>query len=129
ASPRKKIKLDVVLPDKTELDKLFIATLESGKDDAKKALALYGPVTSITEPVRITVHGTCLNAGKNSASAGAAMYAGLNSRWNFSEHVNGHQTGARAELLAVTLALRKIPPFKSLIIWTRSEYAIRSAVY
>ncbi|KAF8188562.1 hypothetical protein K438DRAFT_1764309 [Mycena galopus ATCC 62051] len=38
--PRKKAKVDVVLPDVTELDKLFIRTLDAGKDEDKKLYAL-----------------------------------------------------------------------------------------
>ncbi|KAJ6551212.1 hypothetical protein B0H19DRAFT_880889, partial [Mycena capillaripes] len=117
------------LPDETELDKLFISTLEAGKDEAKKLLALYGPVTSITTPLRVAVHGVCTNAGKISASAGAATYWGPNARLNAVSRVPGQQTGPRAELLAVILALQKAPVFKSIIISTRSHYAIQAAVY
>jgi hypothetical protein len=37
ASPPKKRKIDFSLPNETELDKLFIATLAAGKHDAKKS--------------------------------------------------------------------------------------------
>ncbi|KAJ7447712.1 hypothetical protein FB451DRAFT_1411806 [Mycena latifolia] len=40
ASPRKKRRFDFSLPDVTDLDKLFIATLEAGKASAKKLAAL-----------------------------------------------------------------------------------------
>jgi hypothetical protein len=61
-----------VLPNETELDKLFIATLEAGKDKNKNLLKLCGPNTSITPVLKVTVHGTCIDAGKISASAAAA---------------------------------------------------------
>ncbi|KAJ6583250.1 hypothetical protein B0H10DRAFT_1765527, partial [Mycena sp. CBHHK59/15] len=48
---------------------------------------------------------------------------------NKSARVYGNQTSPRAELLAVILALQSAPTFKSIIIATRSEYAIRSATY
>ncbi|KAJ7267673.1 hypothetical protein B0H12DRAFT_1003308, partial [Mycena haematopus] len=92
-------------------------------------LALYGAVSSVTEPLKVTVHGTCLNAGKISASAGAATYWGLRSKSNSAARVHGPQTSPRAELMAVILALENAPMFQSLIISTRSQYAIRSAVY
>ncbi|KAJ7024679.1 hypothetical protein C8F04DRAFT_968656, partial [Mycena alexandri] len=128
-NPRKKRKIDFTLPDDTELDKLFIATLAAGKDEQKKLLNLYGAVTSTTARVKVTIHGVCINAGKNSASAAAATYWGPEARLNSGRRVHGSQTSARAELLAVILALEKCPAFKSMEISTRSEYAIRSVVY
>ncbi|KAF8207688.1 hypothetical protein K438DRAFT_1475439, partial [Mycena galopus ATCC 62051] len=115
------------LPDSSDLDKLFIATLESGKD-AKKLRNLFGPVSSVTPSVRVVVHGTCLDAGKISAAAAAAAYWGPDARLNMSARLYGQQTSPRAELLAVILALQRAPTFKSLEIQTRSQYAIRSAV-
>ncbi|KAJ7347188.1 hypothetical protein DFH08DRAFT_614590, partial [Mycena albidolilacea] len=92
-------------------------------------LALYGPVASVTAPMRVTVHGVCLNARKISAAAGAATYWGPNARLNSTRRVPGTQTGPRAELLAVILALQQAPLFKSIAISTRSHYAIHAAVY
>ncbi|KAJ7766183.1 hypothetical protein B0H16DRAFT_1309613, partial [Mycena metata] len=54
---------------------------------------------------------------------------GPNARLNCSGRVYGSQTSARAELLAVILALQHAPGYRSLTISTRSEYAIRSVVY
>ncbi|KAJ6612807.1 hypothetical protein B0H10DRAFT_1952050 [Mycena sp. CBHHK59/15] len=45
AKPHKRRKIDIVLPETTELDRLLITTLAAGKDVAKKLLALYGPIT------------------------------------------------------------------------------------
>ncbi|KAF8186131.1 hypothetical protein K438DRAFT_1596579, partial [Mycena galopus ATCC 62051] len=129
ASPRKKQKLERVLPDSSDLDKLFIATLEAGKDDAKKLRNLFGSVSSVTPSVKVVVHDTCLNAGKISTAAAATAYRGPDARLNTSARVYGQQTSPRAELLAVILALQKAPTFKSLEIYTRSQYAIGSAVY
>ncbi|KAJ7642900.1 hypothetical protein B0H17DRAFT_1216269 [Mycena rosella] len=78
ATSRKKRKVDIVLPDETHLDKVLIATLTVGKDETMKLLALYGPVTDVTTPLKVTVHGSCINAGKLTASAGAAAYWGPN---------------------------------------------------
>ncbi|KAJ7089402.1 hypothetical protein C8R44DRAFT_892360 [Mycena epipterygia] len=69
ASPRKKCKVDIRLPDETALDRLLIATLAAGKDEEKKLLTLYGPVLAVTEPIKVTIHGLCMNAGKITASA------------------------------------------------------------
>jgi ribonuclease HI len=129
ASPRKKRKLDRVLPDVTPLDKLFIATLEAGKDEKKKTLNLYGPVYFQTPATKVTAHGVCLNAGKITASSGSATYWGTDSNKNLSRKVWGAQTGPRAELRAVLLAIDSAPQHKSLEVSTRSEYAIKSVVY
>ncbi|KAJ7105018.1 hypothetical protein C8R44DRAFT_540899, partial [Mycena epipterygia] len=117
------------LPNDTDLDKLFIATLEAGKDTAKKLAALYGPVLFVTSPLKITVHGSCINAGKISATAGSCAYWGSDARFNCSARLYGSQTSLRAELLAVILALQSAPIFKSINISTHSQYAICSAVY
>ncbi|KAF8213517.1 hypothetical protein K438DRAFT_1707299 [Mycena galopus ATCC 62051] len=129
SSPSKKRKVEIALPDATHLDKLFISTLQAGKDNEKKVLSLYGAVTSMTPALKVAVHGTCLNAGKISAAASAAAYWGPDACLNTSARLTGQQTSPRAELLAVILALQKAPSFKTIEIHTRSEYAIRSAVY
>lgn len=56
---------------------MLIETLEAGKDEAKKALTLYGPVFSTTDPVTVTICGTFKNAGKQTAYAGATAFLGL----------------------------------------------------
>ncbi|KAJ7741151.1 hypothetical protein DFH07DRAFT_682132, partial [Mycena maculata] len=129
ASAHKRRKIDVVLPKNTVLDRLLISTLAAGKDEAEKLLALYGPVTHTTVPLKVTVHGCCRNAGKISEAAGAATYWGPNARLNTSGRVWGAQTSPRAELLSVLLALKSAPLFKSLEISTQSEYVIRSVVH
>jgi hypothetical protein len=121
-SPRKKRKVDVVLPDDTELDKLFIQTLATGKDEEKKLRALRGPATT---PLKVTIYGGCLNAGWISASPGSTIYWGPNPRRNMSGKVWGNQPGPRAELLAALLAIKTAPLFRSLEISTRSDYVIR----
>jgi hypothetical protein len=49
----KRRKIDVVLREDTELDRLFIATLEAAKDK-KKCLALFGPVRVVTDRIKVT---------------------------------------------------------------------------
>ncbi|KAJ7107834.1 hypothetical protein C8R44DRAFT_637216, partial [Mycena epipterygia] len=129
ASPRKKAKIEVPLPEDTELDKLLIATIAAGKDEPKKLLTLYGPVLQVSAPIRVTIQGCCLNSGKITASAGATAYWGPNARLNKSGRVWGGQTNARAELLSAILALESAPTYKSLEISSRSEYVIRSVAY
>ncbi|KAJ7143905.1 hypothetical protein C8R44DRAFT_601909, partial [Mycena epipterygia] len=125
----KRRKIDVVFPQDTELDRLLIATLAAGKDEKKKCLSLFGPVCAETNRVKVTVHGTCTNAGKISAAAGAGIYWGPNANRNRAMRIWGTQTNARADLVAVIVALQLSLPEESLEISTRSEYAIRSAKY
>jgi ribonuclease HI len=80
-------------------------------------------------PLSHPIHGSCINAGKISASAGAATYWGPDSRLNRTARVWGTQTSACAELISVILALRSAPIFKSLELSTRSEYVIRSIAH
>ncbi|KAJ6555607.1 hypothetical protein DFH09DRAFT_923683, partial [Mycena vulgaris] len=82
-----------------------------------------------TRRIRVTVHGTCKNAGKLSASAGAGIYWGPDAERNKAVRVWGTQNNARAELTAVIWALQLAHPDQSLEISTRSEYAIRGAKF
>jgi hypothetical protein len=129
ASPSQKRKIERILPSETDLNGLFISTLEAGKNEAKKLQKLYGPVTSTTPTLKFTVHGTSVNAGKITAAAAAATYWGPNARLNSTSRVCRFQTGPRGELLAEILALENAPSYKSLEISTKSEYAIGSAAY
>lgn len=113
----------------TELDRLLIATMEAGKDEAQKALTLFGPVAFATAPVTVTIAGVCKNAGKHTAYAGAAAFFGTNSGLNSHARVWGKQDNARADLIALLLAIQAAPRTKNLIISTRSEYTIRSIKY
>ncbi|KAJ7601401.1 hypothetical protein DFH06DRAFT_1026136, partial [Mycena polygramma] len=126
----KKRKLeDVVLPTKTDLDKLLIRTLDAGKDDSKKSLKLYGPVYFNTNPVLVTICGVCKNVGKHTATAGSAATFGPNSNLNRAVRVWGNATNIRADLVALLIALHAAPRTKTLHISTRSEFAIKSTKY
>ncbi|KAJ7105190.1 hypothetical protein C8R44DRAFT_745910 [Mycena epipterygia] len=57
ASPRKKRKADIRLPDETALDRLLIATFAAGKDEGKKLLTLYGSILAVTKPIKVAIHG------------------------------------------------------------------------
>ncbi|KAJ6478783.1 hypothetical protein C8R47DRAFT_1074816 [Mycena vitilis] len=87
----KKRKVEVVLPKDTDLDRLFIATLDAGKDEKKKSLSLFGPVKVVTDRMKVMVHGICTNTGKISAAAGVGSYWGPNSTRNRSVRVWGTQ--------------------------------------
>jgi ribonuclease HI len=111
------------------LFRLLIAKLETGKDESKKALNLFGPVSSVTGPSTVTICGFCKGSGKHTAEAGAAVFFGENSQMNRAIRVWGTQNNARADLVALLLAVRIAPKTRNLVITTRSEYAIRSIKY
>ncbi|KAJ7603164.1 hypothetical protein FB45DRAFT_672219, partial [Roridomyces roridus] len=117
------------LPRESELDKLFVRTLESGKDKDKKRRAIYGPVLSNPSPLKLVVHGVCRHAGKANAKAAAAVFGGTNSRHNRGRPVHGKQTSARAELTAILLALTCTPGDRTLEVSTRSDYVVRSIAH
>ncbi|KAJ7737794.1 hypothetical protein DFH07DRAFT_693167, partial [Mycena maculata] len=114
------------LPNETELDKILIETLAAGKDTTKKSFILFGSVLAVTTPTAVVICGYCKSSGKHTAQAGAAMFFGNNSALNNFVRVWGQQNNARADLVALLLAVQRAPKTKSLIISTRSEYAIRS---
>ncbi|KAJ7494914.1 hypothetical protein FB451DRAFT_958361, partial [Mycena latifolia] len=67
--------------------------------------------------------------GKHTASAGSAAYFGPNSALNCAVRVWGNATNARADLIALLVALQAAPRTKTLRLWTRSEYVIKSVKY
>jgi ribonuclease HI len=101
----------------------------TGKDESKKALSLFGPVLSVSVPTTVTICGFCKNSGKHTAQAGVAVFFGNDSDLNRSVRVWGNQNNARADLVALLLAVKVAPKTKNLVISTRSEYAIRSITY
>ncbi|KAJ6614417.1 hypothetical protein B0H10DRAFT_1683719, partial [Mycena sp. CBHHK59/15] len=120
---------EIVLPDKTDLDKLLIQTLDAGKDDSKKTLKLYSPVYFNTNPVLVTICGVCKNVGKHMVSAGSATIFGPNSSLNRAVRIWGNATNVRADIVALLLALQAAPRTKTLHISTRSEFAIKATKY
>ncbi|KAJ7138735.1 hypothetical protein C8R43DRAFT_817886, partial [Mycena crocata] len=89
---------------------------------------LYGPVTSSGQPVSVYI-GTSTKSKGSSARASFALYWGRNHRRNSAFGFEGAQTDARASLFAVLKAVLAAPHNQSLVIYTSSEYAIRSFCY
>ncbi|KAJ7308643.1 hypothetical protein DFH08DRAFT_719832, partial [Mycena albidolilacea] len=59
--------------------------------------------------LKVTIHGSCLNTGKVSASTGVAAYWGPSSRLNMSARVWGGQMSPQVELVAAWLAIKTAP--------------------
>jgi hypothetical protein len=90
--------VDVVLPDDTELDKLFIQTFAAEKDEEKKLRALYGPVLTVMyNAIKSNNSRRLPERGKDFC---LSRVCNILARRNMSGKVWGNQTGPRAELLA-----------------------------
>jgi ribonuclease HI len=104
------------VPDETELDKLLIRTMSSGKDEATKSLRIFGGVFIDTPPVKVTIHGASKKAGKHTASAGAGIHFGINLPHNLAARVLGNQTNMHADLVALLLASMHSPLRRTLLV-------------
>ncbi|KAJ7876023.1 hypothetical protein B0H13DRAFT_1579530, partial [Mycena leptocephala] len=79
--------------------------------------------------LHVYVASSCVSSGKPNVKAGSGAYWGPNSKWNKSSSVPGGQTDARAALFAITLALLSAPSDRTLVIYSSSQFAIRSFCY
>ncbi|KAJ7182962.1 hypothetical protein C8R43DRAFT_865710, partial [Mycena crocata] len=94
-----------------------------------EALAhLYGPVTNSGRAVSVYIATSTKSKGF-SARASFALYWGRNHHCNSAFGFEGAQIEARASLFAVLQAVSGAPRNQSLVIYTSSEYAIRSFCY
>ncbi|KAK7026263.1 hypothetical protein R3P38DRAFT_2528824, partial [Favolaschia claudopus] len=114
------------LPDATELDRLFIATLQSKLSLPQKLAKLFGPVTASSNPVEIYVDGSCLNNGRDNACAGAGVFWGPNHVLNEAARVPDNQTNNRGEVYAILLVLLRADASTTLHIYSDSEYALQT---
>ncbi|KAJ6569210.1 ribonuclease H-like domain-containing protein, partial [Mycena capillaripes] len=116
----------VDLPSATELDRIFINVLNSKLTTEQKLTKLFGPVTATSNPIEVYVDGSCLNNGRDNATAGAGIYWGPNHPWNEAIRVPDAQTNNRGEVYAILRALQRAHPNKTLHIWSDSEYAMET---
>ncbi|KAJ7466548.1 hypothetical protein FB451DRAFT_1041013, partial [Mycena latifolia] len=92
-------------------------------------LQFFGPVYFNTNPVLVIIAGVCRNPGRHTAFGGSAAYFGPNSALNHAVRVWGNATNARADLIALLVALQAAPRTKTLQLSTRSEYVIKSVKF
>jgi ribonuclease HI len=114
------------LPCCTQLDKQFIHVLGATVSSQEVLRDLYGPVYLTTDPIEVYTDGSSLANGTRAAAAGAGIYFGPHALQNAGLRVPGKQTNNRAELFAILSAVVVVPLKKSLVIYTDSQYAIRS---
>ncbi|KAJ7150824.1 hypothetical protein C8R43DRAFT_866952, partial [Mycena crocata] len=89
---------------------------------------LYGPVTTVGRPVSAYI-GCSSNSKGGTARCAFSLYWGNNSRKNSAYSFEGKQSEARGSLFAILQAVINSPQSQTLIIYTSSQYAIRSLCY
>ncbi|KAJ7134436.1 ribonuclease H-like domain-containing protein, partial [Mycena epipterygia] len=112
------------LPNASEIDRLFIQTLNSKLTPEKKLEKLFRQVTTTSNPVEVYVDGSCLNNGRDDTAAGSGIYWGPNHAWNEALRVPGSQTNNQGEVYAFLRALQRAHADETLHIWSDSEYAM-----
>ncbi|KAJ7081431.1 hypothetical protein C8R44DRAFT_530490, partial [Mycena epipterygia] len=89
---------------------------------------LYGPVFCSGRPVSVYITSSLVSKS-SSIHAAFSLYWGKNSCKNSAYQFEGKQTEARGSLVTVLKVVIEAPPNHSLIIFTASQYAIRSLCY
>ncbi|KZV98505.1 ribonuclease H-like protein, partial [Exidia glandulosa HHB12029] len=89
---------------------------------------VYGPLRiDDKSPILVWTDGSCLDPNRPSATAGSGVFWGPDSERNrFIRLPGAVQTSNRAELLAMLVAIDSTDPLRALVIYSDSEYAIRS---
>nr|GAT43214.1 predicted protein [Mycena chlorophos] len=127
--PRKRHKVDPILPTETPLDKLLVDALKSADESKKDTKAVYGVVTAESALVKVAAHGHCVDENRITAAAGVATYWGPQAASNTVERVFGAQTRLSAEIHVILIAIREAREVVSLQIFTVSTDAIHQIVY
>ncbi|KAJ7438022.1 hypothetical protein B0H11DRAFT_1829637, partial [Mycena galericulata] len=111
----------IVFDDPTPLDLLLKATLEACVSSDQATARLYGPVYSQGTPMPVYI-GTSAKAGR----AAFALYWGKDNKRNTHYIMADKASDSKASILAVLGAARDCPGDRNLVIYTSSEYCIRS---
>ncbi|KAF2268916.1 ribonuclease H-like protein [Lojkania enalia] len=97
------------------------------KSEAQQNAKKLQPTGEFSGPIHVYTDGSSLGNGSVGAVAGVGIYFGANDPRNVSEPLAGaRQTNQRAELDAIRRALDIVPIDKAAIIYTDSNYAIKS---
>ncbi|KAJ7452725.1 hypothetical protein B0H11DRAFT_1741637, partial [Mycena galericulata] len=113
----------------TILDNMMKDALDSARTAAEQNRCYYGRVTIQTDPLHVYVASSCVAAGKANVRAGSGVFWGPNSRWNKCASIPGRQSDGRAALFAVTLAVLSAPVDRTLVIYSSSQFVIRTFCY
>ncbi|THU80211.1 hypothetical protein K435DRAFT_696142, partial [Dendrothele bispora CBS 962.96] len=115
-----------VLPSETELDRLYIETINSvpkGREDP--LVKLYGytasMVSNVPTPARIFTAGICMNQSTSFMKAGSGIFCGTRSIHNKSIRVPGPSISEdRAHAYALWRAILDFPLDRPVIVYTSS---------
>ncbi|KAJ7055697.1 hypothetical protein C8F01DRAFT_967744, partial [Mycena amicta] len=111
----------------THLDNLVKMAVEASRSAEEETRAFYGPAApSRYTPLLLYTASACVGTG-DQAKAACSVYGGP-SRHKTSA-VPGKQTSTRAALFAIALALENCPGDRPLVVYTSSEFAIRTFAY
>ncbi|THU85778.1 hypothetical protein K435DRAFT_588379, partial [Dendrothele bispora CBS 962.96] len=115
-----------VLPSETELDRLYIETINSvSKEREDPLVKLYGYTASVppnvSAPARIFTAGICMNQSTSFIKAGSGVFCGTGSIHNKSIRVPGPSISEdRAHAYALWRAILDFPLDRPVIVYTSS---------
>ncbi|KAJ7666023.1 hypothetical protein DFH06DRAFT_984771 [Mycena polygramma] len=110
----------------TALDKLAADALKASLSPSDASRRLYGPVLVSGDPVSVYC---ASSASSKTGHTSFALYWGNNSPRNCAYRLEGKQSDARAALFAVLRAVMDSKGHRTLVIFTSSQFAIRSFCY
>ncbi|KAJ7680743.1 hypothetical protein DFH06DRAFT_972944, partial [Mycena polygramma] len=110
----------------TDLDKLAADALSATLTPGEAVRRLYGPVTTASAPISVYC---ASSASSKTGHTSFALYWGQDSPRNCAYRLEGKQSDARASLFAVLKAVMESKGHRTLVIFTSSQFAIRSFCY
>ncbi|KAF7363667.1 RNA-directed DNA polymerase from mobile element jockey [Mycena sanguinolenta] len=117
-------RVPIVFGEPTALDRLLDATLAAAVRPEEATARLYGPVYGQSHPTAVYIA-----TSSRKKSAAFAVWWGEGSKANKSFRIEGEASDGLACILAILCAVRDCSSDKSLVIYTSSQYAIRSFCY
>ncbi|KAJ7710537.1 hypothetical protein B0H17DRAFT_914638, partial [Mycena rosella] len=103
--------------------------LAAARTQEEENVVYYGPILDASPPLSVYTASSCAKAGRADAKAGCGVYWGESNHRNKGAPVPGGQSDARAALYAITLAILTAPTYRTLTVYSPSQYAIRSFCY
>lgn len=113
----------------TALDRMAQDALIASVTPKDALRNLYGPVTKSGRPISVFIASSAEGKGSSTGCAAFSLYWGASSSRNMGYRFEGSQTSSRAALFAVLMAVTESATYRSLTIYTTSEYVIRSFCY
>ncbi|KZV90727.1 ribonuclease H, partial [Exidia glandulosa HHB12029] len=109
---------------------LLLQTLQSTRSHAERLDQIYGRTTDSSHETVVYTDGACAGNGHSDATAGSGIYWGEDCADNVSVRTPGPgQTNNRAELFAVLQAVKAVPRYRTLRVFTDSTYVAEALVW